>query len=832
MSDLKIAFDAMLDAASASVSSVTPSALSSSNLGTKDAGKSPSFVSFDDLVVGSLGGSALAGAGGVSGHGDDGKVEGISGGSRFKSDDDGTNEGEDDEFDAKCFAPEEAVVDGPHLVFVGDSGASLCRASPPGLSKWCFDCDCKVKSHTKHGSYVKVEVATGLYLKVKGPSMLAFVTPHVPFEYIWRKGYGEALLNCATIRSVHEWDLIFQLINLRRGEFSSLSELEEELVLLRKNADAFKTPLKATITSAAVLGDGKSFETEERVKEERKSLREDLSKFKTVMESDDGNGLAITTEGVKQLQDFMSRFLSTALSDDSMVRTQDALRGLQDQQNSTMAKVVDILAALGERTKAGSVQSSVFSELARVVVEITDLTGRLQVLEGVKTVVSELSLRQNNIEASSKVHFGKIAQVFTNVLEQQHKLEKALNQLSDKIARTEGEDKMSMVSNGDSPFDVLLNGSLSKKGCDGNRVLSGSGGGGSCANNGCNCEGRLKILRDELNQVKLELELVKTSNGSEEEVLEIGGFRFSGRDNLLLWASTNLPSIIPFGVFVDVYTFLNRMVDGLAGNGLHELVDQHRLGLSSDDAVTLESFQYSLPKLFGTSTKMADYKSSHKSWIVSMPTANYWEDVKSSMGIKDRLRKQLPNLKAQVMANINFRLGEHPVGHSLAVACLESTVSFINTLMSWVTDTHQRLTSHGYSSELSWQLVTQVLYHVFTGDLDKSRNFVRDGANTSNSQMLHSSVLWGIFKTHEAMQSYMLHGFSAHPAVAAQYMEFLVNSRGQEVEDKDSAAMKSVKQLETQVMSIEKIAKEAKSAAGTANNGVSQLKNKISNLKS
>ena len=124
MSDLKTAFDAMLDAASAGVSSVTPSALSSSNLGTKDAGKSPSFVSFDDLVVGSVGGSVLVGAGGVSGHGGDGGMEGTSAGARVKKDEDDMNEGKDVGFEPKVFAPEEKVVDGPHLVFVGDSGAS------------------------------------------------------------------------------------------------------------------------------------------------------------------------------------------------------------------------------------------------------------------------------------------------------------------------------------------------------------------------------------------------------------------------------------------------------------------------------------------------------------------------------------------------------------------------------------------------------------------------------------------------------------------------------------------------------------------------------------
>ena len=355
---------------------------------------------------------------------------------------------------------------------------------------------------------------------------------------------------------------------------------------------------------------------------------------------------------------------------------------------------------------------------------------------------------------------------------------------------------------------------------------------GSCSSGGCcNCVEEMKLLAVEMEKLKLEVEMLKSAPTSEGDGLEIGGIKFAGRDHLLMWATTNLPLVIPYGCFVDVYTFLNRMIDSAGGNTLHELVDQHRLGLGSDDALTLESFQLPLPKLFGTSNKLTELKASHRSWIPSMPSATYWEDPKSSMGIKDRLRKQIPNIKSQIMANISIRLGQHPVGFSLAVATLESTIAFINSLIGWVSDTYLRLTSHGYSSDLSWQLLTQVLYHVFTGDLDKARNFVRDGVDTKNTSQLHGSILWGLFKTHEAMQTYMHHGFGAHPAVAAQYLDFLVNSRGADADNKESVAMKAVKKLEIQMNTVDKVAKEAKAAAGTANNGLTQLKNKVNNLR-
>lgn len=203
---------------------------------------------------------------------------------------------------------------------------------------------------------------------------------------------------------------------------------------------------------------------------------------------------------------------------------------------------------------------------------------------------------------------------------------------------------------------------------------------------------------------------------------------------------------------------------------------------------------------------------------------------KNFNGDKRSSQKTNPHTKAQVMANIDFRLSNHPVGRSLAIACLESTITFVNSLSTWISDTHLRLTSHGYSTDLSWQLVTQVIHHIFTSDLDKARNFVRDGVNTSNQQFLHGSILWGIFRTHHAMEYYMKFGFSAHPAVASQYLNFLVDSKGEEAEEKDSDLSKAVSKLESKIEAVEKTAKEARSAASTTANGLDQLKTKVNNL--
>ena len=74
----------------------------------------------------------------------------------------------------------------------------------------------------------------------------------------------------------------------------------------------------------------------------------------------------------------------------------------------------------------------------------------------------------------------------------------------------------------------------------------------------------------------------------------------------------------------------------------------------------------------------------------------------------------------------------------------------------------------------------------------------------------------------------MQHGFAAHPAVASQYLNFLVDSRGEDA--KESPVTKAVTKLEEKVELIERVAKEARAIASSTSNGLDQLKSKVNNL--
>ena len=112
--------------------------------------------------------------------------------------------------------------------------------------------------------------------------------------------------------------------------------------------------------------------------------------------------------------------------------------------------------------------------------------------------------------------------------------------------------------------------------------------------------------------------------------------------------------------------------------------------------------------------------------------------------------------------------------------------------------------------DLAWSIVTQVVHHMFTVDMDKERSFVREQMNTRSQKKTAVAIMWGCLKTHRVMEEYSRYGIENHPSVAAQYVKFLVQNRVDETMKKtvDDA-------LHT--------AEEAKSMAASVSNGLDQL---------
>eukprot|EP00957_Ditylum_brightwellii_P070359 5345235-Ditylum_brightwellii.AAC.1 len=113
------------------------------------------------------------------------------------------------------------------------------------------------------------------------------------------------------------------------------------------------------------------------------------------------------------------------------------------------------------------------------------------------------------------------------------------------------------------------------------------------------------------------------------------------------------------------------------------------------------------------------------------------------------LNEQLGTVECQVHNSIRMNLAGHPKAQSIATSCLETSLGFLNTVGNYISDTCKDLSSSGFPAQITWQLVSKLVYQVFAGDLDEVCSFMRISHRNHDHFTLASQSIWAIFKTNK-----------------------------------------------------------------------------------
>ena len=77
----------------------------------------------------------------------------------------------------------------------------------------------------------------------------------------------------------------------------------------------------------------------------------------------------------------------------------------------------------------------------------------------------------------------------------------------------------------------------------------------------------------------------------------------------------------------------------------------------------------------------------------------------------------------------------------VAQTCLDSTTSFVTSLLNFMTDTYQDLIDYGVTEDTNWKSVSQLVNYIFTDDMDKVHIFVREARDTHSREDMARVVL-------------------------------------------------------------------------------------------
>ena len=327
---------------------------------------------------------------------------------------------------------------------------------------------------------------------------------------------------------------------------------------------------------------------------------------------------------------------------------------------------------------------------------------------------------------------------------------------------------------------------------------------------------QIKQVTRDFYALEKKLKASQNSSKGKERVVSMGSHSFETIRDLSAWCDTIFSGAIPFGVFVDVFTVLQRVVSFMDvghESSLREMDCRRKIQLSPDEAVAIEAFAQPLPKLFRGTSKDPTL---HHSYLPGITSKDRWEDDIGLTGVKITISENLETVRSGVQSAIDARLDPSKFSdqleplvrelQALAREMLSYSISFIESLSTFMSSTYTRLENSGFTKKSSWELVSKLVHRVFAKDCHAVRSKVSEHLDASHKKSMAVGVLWGTLATHQILREYMAHGIENHPSISSEYVRFLVAHCG----------LSRLDQLEVKVKKLEEDVKTAVTNSATA----------------
>jgi hypothetical protein len=246
----------------------------------------------------------------------------------------------------------------------------------------------------------------------------------------------------------------------------------------------------------------------------------------------------------------------------------------------------------------------------------------------------------------------------------------------------------------------------------------------------------------------------------------------------------------------------------------------HKLKIPSLAEVhSLKGLEAALPRLLGDVFTFTGKQ--NMSYYTKVPSVGVWTN--GSSGTKEFILGSLAAVVSAVRANIDQRLPHGKELHTMARLCLESSASFIMSMVSFTEENRESYAMSNYPEAMQWSLNSRLGYRVWqevylpcTGLMEKVE-----------PQDLHATaatVIYHVLATIDNQETFRSVGIKNHAVVSSEYVKFLSTNTGYENIERLTTRMTK---LETEGKAMVIQAKEAGASAKTASTTCGDLKLKV-----
>lgn len=425
--------------------------------------------------------------------------------------------------------------------------------------KFCSSTACFIQRHENN----KFTSTSGLYIRVPRRPEQCFTSPFLDDKY-----FDPQLLELflTAEKSVEEWTSIFGQIIAADMKFTA--EAWASMETLRLRAKAFQTPKKVS-----------SIDSERRARFQ--NLAVDLEDIKIAVD-DSQEGQPPNYETRISTLEMQIKHLGKRFSE--WIKAQaDEMDEVQDNIESINSRLIDVESVIGKvaPTVVTQVETSIWDTAA-------SLIRRPLPVDPFSSIIWSKTLNEFKALQTNFLNGKRASEDFQNALiklcrqfksDIQHldtQIKTAKSDLSTRLTSSSTASLFGGVQDNSPPEEI---------------------------------ETLRQNYQDVLTKVEQLNESVKSFSSvhsdDKNEGVDIGDLKFPHQPDLQVWVEDNLKELqFPFGVFLDVYSFLARIQSGYtfedaSQHMLKGLDLNQRVSITSDETTTLSGFMFMVPTILG-----------------------------------------------------------------------------------------------------------------------------------------------------------------------------------------------------------------------------------------
>jgi hypothetical protein len=327
------------------------------------------------------------------------------------------------------------------------------------------------------------------------------------------------------------------------------------------------------------------------------------------------------------------------------------------------------------------------------------------------------------------------------------------------------------------------------------------------------------ILNLELKVKALDAKLGLMMSGTISTTIRFGGAGFSGPRDVVPLVQAQLP-LSYFGCFVNAAILMEWIKGNSGGDTLKDMERMHKLKIPSLAEVhSLKGLEAALPRLLGDVITFTGKP--NVPYYTKVPTASVWTN--GSTGLKEFILGSLPSVVAAVRATIDQRLQHGKELHTLARLALESSASFIMSMVSFTEENRESYALSNYPDEMQWSLNTRLGYRVWS-EVYLPCAGLMEKVEPHDLQATSATIIYHVLATIDTQETFRQIGFKNHSVVSSEYVKFLSTNTGYDSIEK---LLTRMTKLETEGKDLVVRTREAGASAKTASTTCGDMKKKV-----